>query len=178
MKNTDKTLTRADLDQAIYSKSLINPVVENLKKITLKSCNDDLGSYTEIQDFTHWLGSFIKSADEIINQCECDYDARDKGLITRASNRLAQIPNDVLRGEFEVKQLAESYSMKVAELKKKGFDDYQISQIVPDPQAEIERYAAILAELKIEPALIGAFLSDAPRYSLELLIGTQVQLSI
>ncbi len=179
MKNTDKALTRADLNQAIYSKSLILPAVESLKKITLKSCNEDLASYSEIQAFTHWLGSFLICADETICQAQADYDNRDQGLINRAHRRLSEIPNDLLRAEFELKNLAGNYQMKVAELKRQGgFSDSEIAHIVQNPQPEIYRYTAIVAELKAEQALISGFLTDYPRYAVGLLAGTKVQISV
>ena len=174
---SNKTLTRADLNKAIYSRNLIKPAVEALRKINAQSVGYDKGSFSEIKAFTHWLSAFITCADDVINMAEVQYDNRPRDLINAASIRLSEIPGIILREQRAAQFALEAYQLQTEELTKKGFDTEQRAKIIYDPWVAIDLSNSVVEALNIEAEQLKAYLADAPRYSIELLKGTTIVLT-
>jgi len=149
------------------------PALNEVKKI--QAVNLDAEISGKVQEFARFVGGVVAKNQEIVDQGDAQYEARDKDLINRAGFRLNRIPELIAREEKALKHKQEAREIQADELKKKHFTAVQIDVITPPvSQAEIDESNAVVAYLKAEAEAIQRFFADRPRYDIGLLSGTSL----
>jgi hypothetical protein len=162
------TINKNDLSNARYTKQLVSPAIEALRKITPHAVGC-VEAHEKIIEFASWLQKFSLQADDVISFGNAQYEARPQALINAAALRMSLIPSDIEREQQAIVSKISSHEAKSKEMQKQSFTSEEISNILPYPQIEIDGHTAAILNLKSELQKTGKFLSSAPVYDVSLL---------
>jgi hypothetical protein len=168
-----KPVSPSEFQAAQHALAKITPAVSALKALDKPSLGHDEDAWAETQHFIALLDQIQTKNQAIIERGNAQDQNRPIDLINRAARRQAEIPALIEREQKDLQHKHSARDFQVAELQKKNFTSAQIDRIAPPvPQAEIDASNAVVAGLQAEAEAIQKFLSDAPRFDAELLIGT------
>lgn len=128
-----------------------------------------------ITDAAKILGKINDEAQAVIDQANKQYQDRDVTLINRAANRFFAIDSDIDLAKATQRGIQQAHDVKMDELKKQGFNQEEINNLLDDPAPVIEEFQQTIDALIKEKAKIEQFLGDAPRYDPNLLNGTTIE---
>lgn len=162
------TVNKNDLSDAHYTKQLVVPAIEAMRKITPHAVGC-VEAHEKIVAFGVWLEEFVAKAEAVIDQAQRQYDSRPTHLINAASLRYTEIPQNIEREQKAIENIMSAHETKSQEMQKQDFAPGEISNILPDPQVEIDAHTATILRLKSELQKTAKFLSNAPVYDGSLL---------
>lgn len=163
-----KAVNKSELQAARHTKQLVSPAIEALRKITPHAVGC-VKSHEKVVEFGAWLQEFVAKAEAVIDRAQRQYDSRPIHLINAASLRYSEIPQNIEREQRAIENIISAYETKSQEMQKQGFAPEEISNILPDPQVEIDAHTATILRLKSELQKTAKFLSNAPVYDANLL---------
>jgi hypothetical protein len=164
-----KTANKNDLAVAHQSKQLIDPAIQDLKKINVQALGFDPYSLEKVSAFIAWLEKFASKADATIARGRVQYENRPQPLITAALLRMSIIPALIEGEQRTIERQIETRKAKIYELQKQGFDSEEIARILQDPQSENESHSANITALVNEKKNLEDFLASGPAYNTDSL---------
>lgn len=164
----NEVVNKNQLAAARYTKQLVSPAIEALRKITPHAVGC-VEAHEKTVAFGAWLQEFVSQADDVINRANAQYEARPQALINAAALRMSSIPGDIENEQKAIENIMSAHETKSQEMQKKGFSPAEISNILPDPQVEIDGHTATILSLKSELQKTAKFLSSALVYDVSLL---------
>lgn len=164
----NEAINKNQLSDAHYTKRLVSPAIEALRKITPHAVGC-VEAHEKVVEFGAWLQEFVAKAEAIIEQAQRQYDSRPIHLINAASLRYTSIPEDIEREQKAIENKTAAHKTKVEELRKQNFSESEIQAILPYPQEEIDALAESITGLQTEQKNLQSFLASAPAYNTDLL---------
>jgi hypothetical protein len=158
---------------AHYSVEKVTPALRTLKQIDKQSLGYDEDAWAETQEFIEFFSQIRDKIQAVIDRGDAQYQSRPVDLINQAARRLNELPTLIAREEKAMKHKLDAREFEAEELRKRNFSADKINRIVPQvAQSEIDHSNAIVAGHRTEAEAIQKFLSDAPRFDIEILRGT------
>lgn len=170
-------ISKSEFFKAQTIKTAVGPAAEALAKIDLSGIGLNDKEARTVAAAAEIIGKINLSAQVVIDQANQQYLNRDQGLINHAANRLFKIDEDIHLAKALKQREADAHAEKTVELKKQGFTPAEIDAVLDDPNPAIEAFQQQITALAAEKIKIEAFLSDAPRFDPNLLIGTTLEVA-
>jgi hypothetical protein len=153
-------ISMADFNAAKQAVSVINEVTASIKKIDFAMLGRCPVKAKKVSDFAGFLTKLAGEHEALILQGQQQYENRPMRLISAASSRMFEIPREIELEQKTAQSLINQHSTKTNELQRQGFNERQISEILPCSQAELDEHEANISNLKSEQRNLEQFLSD------------------
>ncbi|OAI25075.1 MULTISPECIES: hypothetical protein [Methylomonas] len=170
-------IAKAEFFKAQTLKNAVGPAAEALAKIDGAALGLSDKDAKTVADAAEIIGKIDSSAQAIIDQANSQYLNRDQNLINLASTRMFRIDSEIQEAQAHKRHAEQAHLEKTTELKKQGFNQVEIDEILDDPTPAIEAFQQKIADLGAEKIKIETFLGDAPRFDTDLLIGTTIKVA-
>ncbi|MDT4330869.1 hypothetical protein ACQE3E_17395 [Methylomonas sp. MED-D] len=170
-------ISKVEFFKAQTIKSAVGPAAEALAKIDGAALGLNDKDAKTVAAAAEIIGKIDSSAQAVIDQANSQYLNRDQDLINLASSRLFRIGSDIEAAQAHKRHAEQTHLEKTTELKKQGFNQVEIDEILDDPTPAIEAFQQKIADLGAEKIKVEAFLADAPRFAPDLLVGTTIEVA-
>ncbi|MDI1277291.1 hypothetical protein [Methylobacter sp.] len=168
-------ITMEGFKNAQYAVGVIAEVTTSLKKLdfgTLKQCPI---KSKKVSDFIGFLSNLADEYEKVVSQAKIQHEARPQHLINAASHRVCAIPGAIDLEQKRAQSQINQHDTKTSELQNQGFNERQILEILPYPQAELDEHEVNINNLKAEQKNLEQFLSDQLLCDTSLLEGAKLE---
>lgn len=171
------TITKNEIIRAGSVHNAVSKAAEALLALDPASVGASVSESATISMAAKILGKIAGEAKAILDQAEELFKNRDVALINRASARFFSVDKDVEECKAHQYHAQEAFNEKVAELKRQGFSQAEIDNMIESPAPQIEALEQKIVALLAEKAKVMKFMSDIPIYNPSLLAGTAVEVA-
>lgn len=167
-------ITKTQFDAAQRNLSRLQPLADALVSVDAQALNHNAAAIEKFADFADFVALKIDETEVVVKQAHRQYADRDQEMISAALARINAIDNDVIVFKKTQAGIAKNAENKILELKKQGFSESEIKNIVDDPTYEINDLEKKIEALAVEKKKCLEFINDCPAYRESFLENTSV----